>query len=119
MPAPCWAGPCGCGGQVVYHWQQFRDARRMIRATCERCGRFCGYAPQRSPYVALADKVASPTATIDALLLAEDEHVELRSDGHAVWCWPWGKASERLEQLVREKAHLLAGLIGDTGGQPV
>jgi len=117
MTAPCWAGPCGCGGPVVYRWQQFRDGRRQIRASCERCDRWLGFAPIREPYTGLADKVSSPTVILDALTVAQDEGVELRSDGHAVWCWPWGRASARLEQLVREKAHLLAGLIGDTQGK--
>jgi hypothetical protein len=54
--APCWARPCpGCGGLPAYRWQRIADGRRQIRASCERCGRWLGFAPVRTPYTAEAD----------------------------------------------------------------
>jgi hypothetical protein len=112
---PCWAGPCPeCGGQAVFTWQQFRSGHWHVRASCSQCDRFLGFAPKVSPFVDEADANASPTATLDAVILAEAEGVKLVSDGKGVWCEPWGKASERLLQLVRERSHLLAGLLGVT-----
>jgi hypothetical protein len=112
---PCWAGPCPrCGGPATYNWQEIRDGRRQVRASCRQCGTWLGFAPQREPYIGLANAAACPTVTIDALALAEDEDVELMSDGSTVWCEPHGKASERLRQMVRERGRLLASLLGDT-----
>jgi hypothetical protein len=120
MNTPCpprasWQGPCPeCGGPAGYHWQQIRDGRKQVRANCQRCGGWCGYAPQREPYTTGADRNASPTATLDTVILAEAEGVGLVSDGRTVWLSPWGKASPELEALVRQQAHLLAGLLRNT-----
>jgi hypothetical protein len=114
-PRAIWQGPCHrCGGPVGYRWQEIADGRRQVRASCGRCGLWLGFAPQIEPDLTEADRNASPTATLDALTLAEAEGVELVSDGHTVWCHPWGRASPTLEALVRQRGHLLAGLLGNT-----
>jgi hypothetical protein len=116
-PRACWQGPCPrCGGPVGYAWQQIRDSRRQVRASCQRCAGFCGYAPQREPFTTEADAAASPTATLDALVLAEQEGVEQVSDGHTVHCSPWGKVSPELEALVRQRRRLVAALLLDLSG---
>src|SRR5262249_32519364 len=80
VPAPparagCWAGPCprcACP-EVDYRWHEFRNGTRQVRASCRRCGGSLGHAPLTEPYTTEADRAASPTPTLDALVLAEAE----------------------------------------------
>jgi hypothetical protein len=111
-----WMGPCQrCGCATVGdHWLEQRDGRRVVRASCPQCKASLGTAPSVEPYTTLADQAASETPTLDALTLAEEEGVKIVSDGASAWCEPWGRASERLRQLVRERGNLLARMIGDT-----
>jgi hypothetical protein len=110
-------GPCDrCKSpEVGYRWFQYRNGQRNVEAFCIDCGRKLGIAPRLSPYTDRADANASPTCTLDALLLAAEEGVTLISDGRAVTFGPgdWTQASPRLKQLVRERQSLLASLLGD------
>lgn len=118
-PNACWRGPCrrcGCP-RIGYAWHQFSNGTMQIRASCQQCGNWCGHAPRVEPFITLANAAASPTPTLDAVLLAEEEGCELVSDGAGVRIEPWGRASERLKDLVRERQHLLASLLGSHGGR--
>src|SRR6266508_761495 len=108
-PSACWRGPCHrCGDrQVNYRWHEYRNGVRQVRASCARCGQQLGHAPRTSPYTDEADRHASETPTLDVLLLAEQEGVKIVSDGQQVHCEPWGKASEKLKDLVRQCGHQL------------
>src|SRR5262245_14711934 len=49
IPAPTPRPPkscsrCGCSDMVV-SWHECRGQRRQIRATCRRCGAWCGHLP--------------------------------------------------------------------------
>jgi len=110
----CWRGPCGrCGGSVRYEWQEFSNGTKQIRATCRACGGSCGHAPRVEPFITEANRNASPTASLTALVLAAEEGVQLLSDGKRVQPVPYDRASQRLRELVRQECHLLAGLLGD------
>jgi hypothetical protein len=71
-PRPCWMGPCHrCGCAVVqYRWLEQRDGRRQVSARCSRCGASLGIAPRTPPYTTETDVAASPTAVLDALVIA-------------------------------------------------
>jgi hypothetical protein len=52
------APPCkSCGNKIaLVEWQTLADKRRMIRATCCRCGGFMGFLPQTDHNKDLADR---------------------------------------------------------------
>lgn len=58
-----------------FQWQALEDGRRAIRQTCARCGRFLRWAPQMSPFIALAN--AAPIYDPDAPPPAGDRQVPL------------------------------------------
>ena len=104
---------CGSADEPLLSWHQQRDGRRAIRRTCGRCGAWRGTAPQTSGNIAAADRAAIPTAALDALLLSEEEGVELVSDGRGILLGRNGhRASARLRDAVRQQGHLLASLLG-------
>lgn len=109
---------CGPGGKVSYEWAEDRLGRRQVRQSCRACGRSLGYAPRVSPYIELANASASPTAALDVLTMAEEQGVELRSDGAAAdfAFGHWHKASPELRRRLRECRHLLGRLIGKDPG---
>lgn len=111
--------PCHRCGSLDhrYTWQEDRRGNRRIRRSCRSCGRFCEFAPMTEPFVSEANANASPAPTLDALLLAEAEGIELASDGKTVWiAGDRRKASEQLQNAVRQRGHLLASLLGKTQG---
>jgi hypothetical protein len=110
-PAP---PPSCCGSsELRYTWHQFSNGTMQVRRSCPRCGRSLGFAPRQSPYTDYADASASPTALLDALLLAEAEGVELVSDGSWVGIGRGGnRASPELRDALRQQGHLLASLLG-------
>jgi hypothetical protein len=98
-----------------YRWGEDRLGRRMIRRTCRCCGTWLGFAPKIEPYTTEADANANATPTLDVLLLAEAEGVELISDGQQVRIgYGWERASMRLKNAIRQRGHLLASLLGNT-----
>jgi hypothetical protein len=52
---------CGNPGRRLA-WQAFSDGRRHIKATCNKCGTFVGYAPQTPQNVAEAERAPVPAA---------------------------------------------------------
>jgi hypothetical protein len=69
----------------------------------------------RPPYSTEADAAASETPLLDALILAEDEQVQLLSDGEHVRLGAgWDRASAALQDAVRQQGHLLASMLGRT-----
>src|SRR5262245_6485233 len=85
-PAAGWRGPCsGCGCKAIdYRWHEFSNGTKQIRASCSRCHAWLGTAPRVEPYTTEADRNASPTAVLDAVILAQEEQVALISDGYSV-----------------------------------
>src|SRR5206468_3705505 len=104
-----------CGGSALRHvWSEDRQGRRQVRRECACCGTWLGFAPRVPPFTDLADAAASPTPLLDALLLADSEGIQLVSDRRSVRVEPWHKASDRLKDLIRQRQHLLAQLLGNT-----
>ncbi len=118
-PAPKPVRPCQrCGSLDTRHtWQEDRIGRRRIRRTCNRCNGFMEFAAEIEPFITEANANASATPTIDALVMAEAEGIELGSDGLTTWIAGDSRlASERLKDAVRQRGHLLASLLGRTVG---
>jgi hypothetical protein len=118
-PAPRQPRPCSrCGSEAFrFSWQEDRRGGRRIRQACADCNGFISFMPVCEPFISEANASASPAAVLDALLLAEQEGVELASDGKTVWIrGDRRRASQRLQDAVRQNAHLLAGLLGRTRG---
>jgi uncharacterized protein (DUF3820 family) len=118
QPPPTPPPPCKyCRGTAhTYHWQQTRSGARTIRAECARCQRWVAYVAVREPYASLADASASRTPVLDVLLGFEALGIELHSDGRSVWYDPQPvlRVPAGLERLLRQVAHDLARLMGDT-----
>lgn len=104
---------CGCA-EMVYCWHEFANGTRHVRRSCASCGKWNGFAPRQPPFTEAADQQRFDTAALDALILAEQEGIELVSDSRGIFLRPWNKASERLKRAVRQQQHLLASLLGNT-----
>jgi hypothetical protein len=123
-PPPKPIPPCGnCGdaspGRLLHG--QCRNGQPYIRRECCGCGRSRGHAPLTDANRAEADKLASPTALLDALTLCEEHGVQLRSDGAAVSFESgadWARAPDQLRRAIRQANHTLATMLGKTKSAP-
>jgi hypothetical protein len=105
---------CLSASEPRFIWQEDRAGRRR-GAECQGCQRFITFAPTCPPYTTEADRRASPTPVLDALVLAEEEGIGLRSDGEAVtFATPHdrSRAPERLRDLLRKANHVLGSMMG-------
>jgi hypothetical protein len=107
---------CGCS-RLVYQKAEDTLGRTWVRRRCADCGGNCGHAPLTPRNLALALASSSPTAVLDVLTLADQEGVDLRSDGrvadfrtHA----DWHRASPQLRDLLLECKATLGKLMGNT-----
>jgi hypothetical protein len=99
----------------VYGWHQMVNGRRHLREECRRCGGFIKFAPQREPFVTLADRAASGAAVLDVITMAEDAGVVLTSDGRVAdfaTAEDRRRAPRRLHELVRQCRADLGRLMG-------
>jgi hypothetical protein len=95
------------------YWAESRGAGgRQIRADCTRCGAFIAFLPWTRQNAAEADTRTSRTALLDVLGQAEAENVEIvrRRDGH-INLLPVGRASQKLQTLVRQSKRLLLSML--------
>jgi hypothetical protein len=101
--------------QILANWHQWRNGSRHVRGTCARCGAWCGTLPQTEANIAEANRNASPTPVITALVELEALGVELVSDGNSVSYVGdgWRKVPRELDAIVRQCSHTLARMIGD------
>jgi hypothetical protein len=109
-----------CGGtEMRLSWHQCggKGKVRQIRAECQRCRRFTGFAAQTPANVAEADANAAPAALLDVLTMAEALGVELTSDGQYVRMEPWDKVTPDLRTLVKMSQHALLAMLPRTTGQ--
>jgi hypothetical protein len=111
VPPSC--SRCRGRTEISYSWFQDALGRSRIKRRC-RCGEDLGFAPHLPEFVARADAAASPTAALDALVLAEELGVELVSDGAAVRVASgWRNVTPELRRRVGECRHQLGRLLGD------
>jgi hypothetical protein len=92
----CGRGPAAC----LIYWAQLPGGVRAVVIECERCA-WVGHLPATPAYAAAADAGTSPTAVLDALTLAEQEGVRIVWREGGLGLLPCGRASARLERLVR------------------
>jgi hypothetical protein len=100
---------------VAVGFQQCRNGKRRIRASCVHCGAFLCWLPMREPFLSMANNEVSPTPILDVLMLLEEIGVELKSDGKACWV-PYPdckKLDAELAALIRQCSHDLARMLGD------
>jgi hypothetical protein len=86
---------------MVHRWMEDTLGRRQIRRTCFACGEKNGFAPQVEPFTTEASAAASPTATLDMLLWAEEVGIGLKSDG-TVADFANGEDYKRAEPAMRD-----------------
>jgi hypothetical protein len=100
---------------LVCRWFEDAQGRRRIRADCSRCQRYADYPPVVPPYTTEADKNASPTPVLDALLWLERLGIELESDGRTVKVpWrDWRRVPAELHALIRQGNHQLTRMLGN------
>jgi hypothetical protein len=107
---------CRSASEPRFTWQQDRRGDKRIRAECGACQKFIAFAPLREPYTLAADALASSRPAVDALLLAEQEGIELASDEASVrfaTVQGYHAASQRLRDLlVRQANHVLGSMMG-------
>jgi hypothetical protein len=89
-------------------WHEQSHGNRVIRADCDRCGRFVGFLPLTPENVAQADAARSSTGLLDALMRVETERVELVChDGRIELV-----GSAGLQSLIRQHQHALLRHLG-------
>jgi hypothetical protein len=83
----------------LIYWAEVSGVRVPL-AECERCGSLL-YLEPTPAVTAAADAGTSTTAPLDALTLAEQEGVRIVRREGGLGLLPHGRASARLERLVR------------------